>query len=500
MGISNASQVAQRPVTRPSFTPGASTPSAPTNRPSLGNVSRPSISPPGVATLPATRPSPGGDRPGIANRPGIDTRPGIGNRPGIDNRPGIGNRPDIGNRPVIGGGNVVNRPGGNNNFVNINNRPGWGMGDTGHWRNDWYDHHVPPHHQGWYHGCWPGNWGRYWYAPVVVGGTLWGLNALLPSWGYAYGYTYANPYYVESTMPTYDYSQPVVINNYNAPAEGAPAAPPAESPETTEAYRLFDQALAAFKKGDYRGALPLVEQARGKAPNDPAMHEVAALCLFATGDYARAAAILNSLLAAAPGMDWTTLSGLYGNAADYTTQLRALERYCQQKPDDAAARFVLAYHYLVGGHDTDATAQLKLVVAEQPEDQVAKRMLEALSPPEPASQAAAPAPPAAAPAAETGPTTDLVGVWRAQRDGDTFDLSIDAESRFAWKATPKGKPPVNLAGTMTTAGDAMLLQSQDQGTMVAQVKSGGTDQFQFVTAGSPSGDPGLSFQRVKPNP
>jgi tetratricopeptide (TPR) repeat protein len=328
----------------------------------------------------------------------------------------------------------------------------------------------------------------------------------LPSWGYGYGYTYANPYYVESTMPAYDYSQPIVINNYDtSAAEGAPAAPapPAESPETTEAYRLFDQALAVFKKGDYRAALPLVEQARAKAPNDPAMHEVTALCLFATGDYARAAAILNSLLAAAPGMDWTTLSGLYGNTADYTAQLRALETYCQQKPDDAAARFVLAYHYLVAGHD-DAAAQLKLVVARQPEDQVAKRMLESLSPAEPASQPPATAQPAAAPAAtpaaETGPTTDLVGVWRAERDGDAFELSIDAESKFAWKATPKGKPPVTLSGAVTTAGDAMLLASKDQGTMAAQVKSGGADQFQFIAAGSPPGDPGLSFQRVKQNP
>ena len=94
--------------------------------------------------------------------------------------------------------------------------------------------------------------------------------------------------------PAYDYSQPIVINNYDTSAgrgrRARRAGPPAESPQTTEAYQLFDQALAAFKKGDYRGALPLEEQALGKSPQDPAMHEVAALCLFATGDYTRAAA------------------------------------------------------------------------------------------------------------------------------------------------------------------------------------------------------------------
>ena len=62
--------------------------------------------------------------------------------------------------------------------------------------------------------------------------------------------------------------------------------------------------------------------------------------MFAMGDYTGAAAVLNNLLAVAPGMDWTTLSGLYGDVDAYTTQLRALEAHCKQKPDDAAAHFV----------------------------------------------------------------------------------------------------------------------------------------------------------------
>jgi tetratricopeptide (TPR) repeat protein len=339
---------------------------------------------------------------------------------------------------------------------------------------------------------------------VVAGATAWGLNALLPSWGYSYGTSYANPYYVESAAPVYDYSQPVVIDTYDTPtaetsAEPASdaAAPAPESPETAEAYQLFDQALAAFKKGDYHSALQLDEQALRKSPHDPVMHEVSALCLFALGDYTGAAAVLNNLLAVAPGMDWTTLSGLYGNVEAYTTQLRALEAYCKQKPGDAAAHFVLAYQYLVAGHDDAAAGELKLVVAARPDDQVAGRMLAALAPPsEPAAEAAKPDQPAASPPAQAGPTTDLVGNWRAERNGDVFDLSIDENNQFSWKAVPKGKPPVALAGTLGVAGDAILLQSKDQGTMVAQVKSDGANQFQFVAAGSPPDDKGLSFQRV----
>ena len=199
------------------------------------------------------------------------------------------------NRPIIGGGNsIVNRPGGNNNFVNVN-RPGWGLSDGsrpgyGHWADHWYDHHVPPRYHGWYHGCWSGNWGRYWYAPMVAGATAWGLNALLPSWGYNYGYAYSNPYYVASAAPVYDYSQPIVVNTYDMPAADASAestsdaaAPAPESPQMAEAYQFFDRALAAFKKGDYPTALQLDQQALRKSPQDPIMHEVEALCMFATG-------------------------------------------------------------------------------------------------------------------------------------------------------------------------------------------------------------------------
>ena len=126
-------------------------------------------------------------------------------------------------------------------------------------------------------------------------------------------------------------------------------------------------------------------------------------------------------------------------------------------------------------------------------------MLDALAPPaaEVAADAATPEQLAGSPPAQAEPSTDLVGSWRAQRNGDVFDLSIDENNQFTWKALPKGKQPITLAGTLEVAGNAMLLQSKDQGTMAAQVKSDGADQFQFIAAGSPPDDKGLSFQRVK---
>ena len=127
-------------------------------------------------------------------------------------------------------------------------------------------------------------------------------------------------------------------------------------------------------------------------------------------------------------------------------------------------------------------------------------MLAALAPAETTTQPTSleqPAPAEAAPAQSGGPTTDLVGSWRAERSGDVFELSIGENNEFTWKATPKGKAPVTSAGTMAVAGSAILLESKDQGTMAAQVTSAGADGFQFVAAGSPPDDKGLQFTRTK---
>ena len=334
------------------------------------------------------------------------------------------------------------------------------------------------------------------------------MSAALPSWGYDYGYSYSNPYYVESAVPMYDYSQPIVINTYNTPTSDASAEASPEqtatqdTAQTTQGYQLFDQAREAFKQGNYDQALALDEQAIQSVSDDPVLHEFGALCLFAQGNYDRAAAVLNALLAVAPGMDWATMSSLYPNVAPYTEQLRALEAHVKQNPDDAAARFVLAYHYLVAGHTENAVTELKAVVAKQPGDQIAQRMLQALQPAEPPAEevptpsAEAPAPDAESDAASTE-TTDLIGKWRADRNDDVFGLWIKEDGTFDWKVIQKDKDPIEIKGQMATTSDTLVLESGDQGSMVARVKSGGPDQFQFLIVGGPPDDEGLTFRRVK---
>jgi len=521
------------PGTKPNLPGGIST--LPSNRPGFGNIDRPVTLPgkPGTGTLPGkpgpgdlTRPTPlpqpiipgGGDRPSLKpDRPQIGgggnwngNRPGT-NRPGTD-RPWIGggNNNNIGNNIINNNNNFIN----NNNNININNwnRPGWGVGggnwNNGNWNNNyWHDHwhnnYVNNHYHGWYHGCWNGHYGNYWYAPWVVGVSAWGLG----SWGWGYGTSYYNPYYIAAATPIYNYSQPVVVQNYYTTDDTGEQVAAAPQP-TPAQLQPFDEGLAKFKAADYPGALVKFDQALRDIPNDPVIHEVRALTLFALGRYQEAGAALNALLATSPGMDWTTMSGLYGDPAAYTGQLRKLEDYCRANKDDAAAMFALTYHYLVIGQQESAITVLKHIVKIQPKDVVAARMLKSLEPDQPAADPAVVAkpavqdpaghaPPVQDPAANAAPQTDLVGKWQATAGKTTITLTITEEFAYTWEAATADQKPVKLEGQITTSPEAMILSNAQQGDMMGKVKSLGPDKFDFTIAGTPPGEPGLSFSRVK---
>jgi tetratricopeptide (TPR) repeat protein len=360
------------------------------------------------------------------------------------------------------------------------------------------------------------------------------MSSMVSSWGLgssALGYatTYANPYYATETATVtaaspYDYSQPIVVNNYIT-SDGGTASNSAQggdggagtaaaqmTPAQAESNKALDEALGKFKQGDYPGALASIDRAVKSSPNDTVLHEVRALSLFALGRYPEAAATLNAVLAVAPGMDWTTMSGLYGSVDTYTGQLRKLEDFCRSNPGSAAGHFVLAYHYLVGGHADLAAEALKVVVAKQPGDIVSKRLLESLEPPVEAKAAPAEAPqpttPAeAAPAAqpqgsreaeeEAGPETDLVGSWKATEGNNSVTLTIGEDSSFTWKAQPEGKPAIELKGSLESAADQIALRTESQGTMVANVKSKGPDAFDFLVDGAPKEAKPLEFRRQK---
>ncbi len=311
---------------------------------------------------------------------------------------------------------------------------------------------------------------------------------------------YYNPYVVVQNnvaQPApYDYSQPVVVNNYVvADAQGDAAY---REPTTAEerARQIFDEGLELFKKGNYVQALTRFNQTLKDLPGDAVVHEVRCLALFATGDYQGAAAGLNSLLSSAPGMDWTTVSGLYGNSQDYSKQLRNLENFVAKNPTDASANFVLAYHYLVLGEKEPAIDALKSVVKTQPRDLVAKRMLDALEPQDTemsATEFLGTSPNQVTADAET----DLVGNWSATAGPVTVNLKIDEDFSFTWKVSEGGKPTSQLTGNLTGDADGLEFISADQGTLAGIAISQGPNEWEFKIAGAPPAEQGLKFSRIK---
>jgi len=150
---------------------------------------------------------------------------------------------------------------------------------------------------------------------------------------------------------------------------------------------------------------------------------------------------------------------------------------------------------VIGQNDT-AIKALREVVKLQPKDATAQRMLASLAPPEEKSTDTTPAP-TDPPAAAAGPSTDLVGNWVAKDSDATVELTITEDSQFTWRATPAGKPAVEVKGNVAASSDSLVLETKDQGNMAGKVKSGGADKFTFAMQGMPPSDPGLAFERVR---
>ncbi|RPI80161.1 MAG: hypothetical protein EHM42_12580, partial [Planctomycetaceae bacterium] len=437
----------------------------------------------------------------------------------------------------------------NNNF---NRRGGWGyFGGSGYatgfdmrympWHDYWYDRHINRHHHGWYHGAWGGNWTTVWVAPFAYGSWGWGSTSFLYSSGYV---QYYNPYVTPViVIEGVDYSRPIIVQQVvqvdggSKVGSGAPADTTAIEPGLTE----IDQARAAFRAGQYQQARGLTERALRLRPGDPAAHEFYALCLFALGEYRGASAVLNALLASAPGWDWTTMSSLYASPAEYERQLRALEAAAERDITDAPLQFVLAYHYLVCGHGEQAIPVLARVVELQPKDAVAKKLLATLEsaklvppqvdqpseeerlaqgqlslpdqsskpqpqPPEetlaeePApAEVSAEAPKDKTPAEEPGEDEifDLVGEWVAELpQGGKITLTISEESRFTWRFEPTKGEVKNIEGSLNTSNDLLILESPSEGAMIGRTEVTGGAEFRFVLQGGPPDDPGLTFRKL----
>ena len=198
----------------------------------------------------------------------------------------------------------------------------------------------------------------------------WGLGSMANNWLYS-GYT--NPYY--ATVVAAQPAQTTVVYDYSQPINVTASAPNPATVSSSE--QVFSAARDAFKAGDFQRALDLTDQVLKDEPNVPVVHEFRALCLFALKRYDEAAAVDYAVLSAGPGWNWSTLVGLYPDVDTYTNQLRALEASVKSNPSSPAMQFLLAYHYLVQGHQDAAASQFQKVAQLQPGDQLSASFVKA---------------------------------------------------------------------------------------------------------------------------
>ena len=492
-------------------------------------------------------PNPGSIRSGIAHLP-VQGIHGIGNRAGVAG--GLtGNKAGPGNIGINGRHNahtgiapvpVANRLSGianrqyNGNSLNFNNRR-FNIGSN-NYRPSYYRHAG-------YHGYWNGNrgygigsgfgyglgsslgyslgsnlgygwglgngygsgngygyggryrrYGGYGYRPLGWGLGGWGLGSLIYNSGYL---GYSNPYYSNGGWSGYNYSQPITVL-YNASVTVVDNAAGSGS-SVNSSDQVFNNAVAAFQQNDYDAALDITNKGIMQFPDDAVLHEFRSLVLFAKQDFQQSAATIHAVLAVGPGWDWTTLSGMYSNAEVYTTQLRDLEAFTKSNPQDAAAHFLLAYHYLSCGHPDAAARHLQQVVTLMPNDRVAADMLKMVATPTAEETAKAPAPNSSEPVRPEISAIDpqsLIGAWHATRDdGSAFSLNLTNDAAFTWSFAQKGQAPQEFGGTYSIEGNVLALERKDGGSLIAEITPGDASKFNFKMLGAADDDHGLNFSK-----
>ena len=436
-GVSQHPMIQMRPVVRPNALP-ASRQQIATVRPQIPGIQPPTASfRPRVSTF---RPQ---VQPLTPNRQAVQSG---GLPPGVTYA-GLGNPLPVGvtyaNPGHLTAGSI------NHNFRNGLN---WST-DRHHWGyNPWWNRSaVHP----WYGGFWNCGWNNdyyhhlcriglgpwpgyaccvdddYGYCPTSGWGLCgWGLGNLLYDSGYL---SYCNPYFA-APVPIaggdqVGYTEPLAsVAVRTTPNDGD------VSKMTGESESWVGQSQAAFKQRDYLRALELADKAVAAAPGDGALHEYRALVLFALGNYAEAAGVLNPVLAGGPGWNWTTMIALYDSRRTYASQLESLEGYAKAKPRAADIHFLLGYHYMVGGKIAMANGEFALAAKLQPADTVSAQLRDLTNASingggdKPTASDVVPVPPPAPLSVQK-----LEGTWIADKGAQgTVTLILKDGGKFVW--------------------------------------------------------------------
>lgn len=229
----------------------------------------------------------------------------------------------------------------------------------------------------------------YWGFPVlrlvtgIVRGAAWLIR---PFYGYGYGgygYGYGYPRYGYSGFGGYGYGYPTYYaTNYNTyPTYATGTTVGTQSPVSptlaANAQDFAAQGEAEFQAGQYPAAAKSWRHALVDDPDNMVLLLMLSQAQFATGNFDEAAGAAQHALQNLPKDKRNTVVAnfreLYGNAQDYTDQLRALES-ASEKTASPALQFLLGYHYGYLGYPKEAVRELDKGLKLMPQDTVAKEL------------------------------------------------------------------------------------------------------------------------------
>jgi hypothetical protein len=202
--------------------------------------------------------------------------------------------------------------------------------------------------------------------------------------------------------------------------------------------REFAHISRLFHARNYPLVLRRLERALVRDPDDRDLLQLRSLTQLALGDFKAAFVDAMTVLAQDDVWDWSTLRSLYHSADEYTALYRALEDRVIANPNAIDLRILLGYHNLMLGHREAARRHFERVLALDPSNEVARRIVAGEQPPQPRDSAQLPPPPG-------GSSARLIPVparKRATTGGSSSSggASIDLGQPAAPPQAPPAKP------------------------------------------------------------
>ena len=162
------------------------------------------------------------------------------------------------------------------------------------------------------------------------------------------------------------------------------------SPDTTRpsrGSREYAHVSRLFHARNYPLVLRRLNRSLTRDPGDRDLLQLRSLTYLAQGDFHSAYTDVFTVLAQDDVWDWSTLRSLFHSGDEYTALYRSLEDRVLANPNAMELRMLLAYHNLVLGHRDAARRHFERVVALDPANDVARRMVTAEQPPQPRGEA-----------------------------------------------------------------------------------------------------------------